>query len=269
VRPSIAIVVVFFGRVPQWAPAFFVTCRKNPDIQFLLYTDLDMPGAASANLTLRHMTIADFETRATEALGTPIVVHHHLAKMSDLKPAYGIVFAEDLAGFDYWAYSDFDVAWGDIRSFVTDQLLHDYDVVSARRDRLCGHFTLFRNTPEFNRMFEIIPDVLTVLSSRTHWHMDETVLTKAIWAKFGRRPDHVYWASDWIIDAKYQREMGDGPADCLWWRDGKTYNVEGKELMYLHFHKLKQHMQTVEFSMADAPPAFSISRKGLLAGPVV
>jgi len=269
VRPSMAIVVAYFGRVPQWAPAFFVSCRRNPDIQFLLYTDLDLPDEGHGNVTVHRLAVTEFERRASDTLGVPIEVKHHLAKMSDLKPAYGLIFADDLKGFDYWAYSDFDVAWGDIRHFVTDELLHSYDIISARRDRLCGHFTLFRNSPEQNRAFEVIPDVLTVLSSPTHWHMDETVFTKAIWAKYGRRPPHVYWQSDWIIDAKYQRQMGDGPTDCLWWRNGKTYNVEGQELMYLHFHKLKQHMKNVDFGSGDSPAAFAISRKGLFAEPVI
>ncbi len=249
----------------MWAPAFFVTCRRNPDVQWFLYTDLDLPSADLGNVTVRRMSVTEFEQRASDTLRTPIEVKHHLAKMSDVKPAYGLIFADDLKGFDYWVYSDFDVAWGDIRQFVTDELLHSYDIISARRDRLCGHFTLFRNTPEQNRAFEIIPDVLTVLSSRTHWHMDESVFTKAIWAKLGRRPPRLYWKSDWIIDAKYQRAMGDGPNDVLTWREGKTFNVEGEEKMYLHFHKLKQHMSSINFGITDSPSAFTISRKGIFA----
>ncbi len=249
----------------MWAPAFFVTCRRNPDVQFFLYSDLDLPTSGLGNVTVRHMAVTEFEQRASDTLGTPIEVKHHLAKMSDVKPTYGLIFADDLKGFDYWAYTDFDVAWGDIRQFVTDELLHAYDVVSARRDRMCGHFSLFRNAPEQNRMFEIIPDVMGVLSSRTHWHMDETVLTKAIRAQLGKNPPRLYWKSDWIIDAKYQREMGDGPTDVLRWREGKTFDVEGREKMYLHFHKLKPHMQSINFGILDSPSAFTISRKGIFA----
>jgi hypothetical protein len=152
-------------------------------------------------------------------------VQHHLAKMSDLKPAYGMIFADDLQGFPYWAYTDFDVAWGDIRKFLTDELLHAHDIISSRTDRLCGHFTLFRNTPEYNRTYELIPDVIRAMGHYTHFHLDETVLTKYLKRRqgSGRSPLRraVYWKSDWTIDAKYQRVIGEDPSDRLWWRDGK------------------------------------------------
>jgi hypothetical protein len=99
--------------------------------------------------------------------------------------------------------------------------------------------------------------------------LDETVLSKYLKKAIGKWPlastARVYWKSDWTIDAKYQREMGDGPDDALWWRDGKTFDVEGHEMMYLHFHKLKQHMQSINFGSSDSPSAFTISRKGIVA----
>lgn len=258
---------VFFGKVPMWAPSFFVSSRRNTDVQFFLYTDLDLPTGDAPNLTLRRMTAREFGQRASDTLGTLIEVDHHLPKMSDLKPAYGLIFADDLKGFPYWAYTDFDVVWGDVRRFVTDELLHAHDIVSARSDRLCGHFTLFRNTPEINRTFELIPDALTAMGHHTHLHLDETVLSKYLKAAIGKWPlqsnARVYWKSDWSIDAKYQRDMDENAA--LTWRDGRTFDVEGREMMYLHYHKLKQHMQGINFTAHDSPSSFLISRKGIYA----
>jgi hypothetical protein len=251
----------------MWAPVFFVSARRNPDVQFVLYTDLDVDTGGAANVTLHRMTIPDFNRRASEKLGTLIEVQHHLAKMSDLKPAYGLIFEEDLKAFPFWAYSDFDVVWGDIRRFITDELLHAHDIVSSRSDRLSGHFTLFRNTPEINRTFELIPDVYTAMGHHTHLHLDETVLSKYLKKAIGKWPlktaARVYWKSDWTIDAKYQREMSDD--DVMWFRDGRTFDVQGNEMMYLHFHKLKQHMQVINFGAGDSPSAFSIGRKGIVA----
>ncbi|MEQ1759775.1 MAG: DUF6625 family protein [Vicinamibacterales bacterium] len=269
VRPPIAVVVAYFGRLPAWSPAFFVTARKNPDIQFLLYTDMDLPAGTVGNITIRHMEIADFNRRATEVIGTPIEVQHHVAKTNDLKPVFGLMFEDDLKGFDYWAYSDFDVAWGDIRRFVTDELLHSHDLISSRKDKLCGHFTLFRNAPEYNRTWELIPDVIKAMGCPTHMHLDEVVFTKSIRGTLGQWPltsaSRIYWKSNWTIDAKYQRDMGHGPNDVLWWRDGRTFDVEGQEMMYLHFHKLKMHMKTINFTANDSPSSFYIDRKGIFA----
>jgi hypothetical protein len=253
----------------MYAPAFFESCRGNPDVQYFLYCDFDVPGSVPQNVHVRRMETVEFNQRATEVVGTPIEVRHHLAKVNDFKPVYGLMFEEDLKGFPYWAYSDFDVAWGSIRTFVTDELLHAHDLISARSDRLCGHFTLFRNTPEHNRMWEIIPDVVAALGCPTHMHLDEKVFTKYVKDGLGQWPltfkSRVYWKSEWTVDAKYQRAMGDGPADLLWWREGRTFDVEGQERMYLHFHKLKGHMQGINFKTGDAPAAFSISRRGIFA----
>ncbi len=253
----------------MYAPAFFESCRRHPDIDWFLYADFDVPGGVPGNVHVRRMETVEFNNRATEVIGTPIEVRHHLAKVNDFKPVYGLMFEDDLKGFPYWAYSDFDVAWGDVRQFVTDELLHSHDIISARSDRLCGHFTLFRNTPEHNRTWELIPDVINAFGCPTHMHLDEKVFTKYVKEGLGEWPltfkSRVHWKNEWTVDAKYQRAMGDGPSDLLWWREGKTFDVEGQERMYLHFHKLKQHMTSINFGVGDAPSAFSISRKGILA----
>ncbi len=274
VRPPIAIVTTFFskklpGKIPMWTPAFYLSCRTNPDIDFFVYTNLDLPPTDIPNLRIMPMTVPEFEHRATEAMGTRIEVHHHLNKLADLKPVYGLIFADHLKEYAFWAYSDFDLVWGDVRAFMTDSLLHANDIVSSRTDRLCGHFTLIRNTPQHNRVFELIPDVYNAMTCPTHMRLDEPVLTRYIKEGLGEWPltfkSRVYWKSNWTIDAKYQRDMGDGPNDCLRWRDGKAFNVEGQEMMYLHFHKLKQTMTEIDFGLSDAPAAFKINRQGIFA----
>jgi hypothetical protein len=35
--------------------------------------------------------------------------------------------------------------------------------------------------------------------------------------------------------------------------------------MYLHFHRLKNHMRAINFGFDDAPAAFAVSRSGVLA----
>jgi hypothetical protein len=44
--------------------------------------------------------------------------------------------------------------WGNIRKFLaTDEILESHDVVSARRRRIAGTCTLYRNANELNRLF--------------------------------------------------------------------------------------------------------------------
>jgi hypothetical protein len=268
-RPSLAIVVSYFGEAPLWLPAFLLSCRHNPDVQWLLYTDFAVPVPLPANVTLTHMDIRELRRRSSAVFGTRIAITHR-RKVNDLKPAYGLIFADDLAPFDFWAYSDLDIVWGDVRRFVTDDLLEHHDIVSARSDRVCGHFTLFRNTAPINRTLELIPDVAQAMAGPSYLRLDERELTQHLrdhlrQAHRARLPasPRVFWQADWTIDTAYQKAMGDRPSDRLWWRDGRTFDAEGRELMYLHFHKLKNDMKAIDFGFDDAPAAFSIGRRGV------
>ena len=42
-----------------------------------------------------------------------------------------------------------------------------------------------------------------------------------------------------------------------------AFDAEGREVMYLHFHKLKQCLATIDFGFGDEPRAFTLSRRGI------
>ena len=47
--------------------------------------------------------------------------------------------------YDFWGYCDIDLIFGNIRKFITDDILDKYDKILSR-----GHFTLFRNKDSIN-----------------------------------------------------------------------------------------------------------------------
>lgn len=264
-HPSIAIVATHFGPVPLWLPAFLLSCRDNPDVRWLIYTDIEIAGPVPANVEIRRTRLHEFNARCSDTLGTRIDVQR-LSKLSDLKPAYGVIFADDLHRFDFWAYSELDIIWGRIRHFMTDGLLRDHDLVSGKHFELAGHFTLFRNTARMNRLFEIMPDARATMANPHHFRLDERVFTRELLALQAREPSsspRIAWEAELTMSAQYQRALPDGLEGNLWWCAGRTYDAECNELMYLHFHKLKNHMRTINFSFEDAPATFMINRHGL------
>lgn len=267
VRPRITVVITFVGTAPFYLPAFLVSCRANPDVRWIIYTDVEMGSDLPPNVVVKTTTVAELEVRFSRVVGQPVTVKAR--KLNDLKILSGVAFADDLRDADFWAYADLDVVWGDLRRFLTDDLLAGIDVFSSRPDKLSGHFTLFRNTPAINRAYELIPDVQARLADPQYHHLDERELTVALRQAMDRGwpgpPVRVYWQEELSTNAAFQRALGDTPADALWWRDGRTFAPDGRELMYVHFHKLKQHMTTVTFGPSDSPRAFSISRRGFVA----
>jgi hypothetical protein len=266
-HPSLAIAIAFFGRAPMWLPAFLLSCRPNTDVQWFLYSDFEPPAPFPPNVTLRRMPLREFSERASEALATRIEVQPNFTKkIIDLKPAFGLIFADDLRPFDFWAHSDLDIVWGDVRHFVTDALLAQHDMVSSRPGRTSGHFNLFRNTPAMNRTFELIPDVRAAMANPEYLHLDERELTRHLKQHLHEAADRaprVHWPENLTTDAKCQRALADGQS--LWWRNGKTFGADGHEFMYLHFHKIKNDAMTINFGFEDRPAAFSVDRRGFLA----
>src|SRR5262249_38799609 len=80
-------------------------------------------------------------------------------KLCDFRPTYGLVFAEHVAGFDFWGHCDMDVVFGNIRHFLTADVLHAYNKVLIH-----GHLSLYRNSEEANNFFR--PGARTGVNSR-------------------------------------------------------------------------------------------------------
>jgi len=241
-------------------PAFLLSCRANADVQWLIYTDIDYRGPKGSaplrtpNVTFMPTDVAELNRRCSERLGTTIDIQRR--KLCDLKVTYGVIFEEDLKPFDFWGCSDLDIIWGNIRHFATDARLRAHDIFSSRKEKLSGHCTFYRNVPEINTLFERIPDVRALLATSHYEHLDERELTKYL------RDERVYWEEELATNAAYQKALGDA---SLTWANGRTFGPDGRELMYIHFHKLKQEMRTIDFGPADTPASFKINRSGFFA----
>jgi len=203
------------------------------------------------------MSVQELNQRCSHVLGTTIDIKRR--KLCDLKVTYGVIFADDLLPFDFWGCSDLDIIWGDIRRFATDARLQAHDIFSSRKEKLSGHCTFYRNTPEVNCLFERIPDVRALLSTSHYEHLDEQELTKYV----RRSSPRIYWPEQLATNAAYQKGLRD---ESMIWNNGRTFGPDGREFMYIHFHKLKEDMDTIDFDTVDAPVSFRINRQGFVAG---
>lgn len=97
-------------------------------------------------------------------------------KFCDLKPAYADIFRDEVELYDYWGFCDMDIIWGDIRSYMTDDILNNYDIISSRKNAISGHFNLFRNTPQINQLYKKLPDYKKLFEVPEFKWTDEVVL---------------------------------------------------------------------------------------------
>lgn len=125
------------------------------------------------NVKLIHYTIDEFKADATKALEFEVVVGHGY-KLCDFKPAYGYIFPDLIKGYDFWGHCDIDIIFGNIHTFMTDDVLNQYDVISARHDYLTGSFALYRNGLFNNALFKESKDYIKVFTSSENFCFDET-----------------------------------------------------------------------------------------------
>lgn len=173
-KHSIVLINVYFGKYPWYFSYFLHSCKFNRDIDFILLTDckeniIEVP----SHIHLMLYSIDDFRRDASIALGFDIAIDNGY-KLCDFKPAFGCIFREYTEKFDYWGYCDIDLIFGNIREYMSDDLLSVYDVISSRHDYLTGSFALYRNTPFVNRLFENSRDYKRVFTSSQHLCFDET-----------------------------------------------------------------------------------------------
>jgi len=250
---SIALVECWFGPFPAWHDLYLRTCAANPTVQWVIFHDAPAPKRRSENVRFVHLTKEDFVCRISRVLNRPFVLTSG-HKACDFKPAFGAIFADFLADFSFWGYNDSDLFWGDIRHFITEELLANHDIITGCRTSIVGQFTLFRNAGVTREVHTLIDDYENkIITSKTE-HLDEGELDHAVSVKglrICRRQLQVHDenAPEWEQMAR-QLEMEErgnldewfwegGP--CLWKEGHLTHIATGKETMFFHFRTWKYH----------------------------
>lgn len=144
---SIAYIIPYFGKFPELFPVWLESCRRNPTVEWLIFTDDATPYDYPANVKVHICSFSQVQERAADLFDFPINLTTPY-KLCDMKVAYGLLFEEWLKAYDFWGFCDVDLIWGDIRHFFTEDLLAKYDKVGYQ-----GHSTLFRNTSFINHLF--------------------------------------------------------------------------------------------------------------------
>jgi len=258
---KICIAIFYFGRWPKWFSIYLETCRYNPTINWLFFTDCGKPENAPDNAAFIEGSLEDFNKLATKKIGFKINIKNYY-KVCDFKPAFGVIFEDYLKGYDFWGCGDIDVIYGDIRKFIIDDVLKNYDVINARREYIVAHFILFKNSHIINRLYERGIYKKVFRSSR-YYNFDESnfIFNKPIsnerfkkeslthivkhlahngsirfFARTICRGDFKEVTRNFF--GKWHLALDEGLK--LYWNRGKLIDARNnEEILYFHFQKLK------------------------------
>lgn len=172
-KKSIAILTCWYGPYPWYFPYFIHSCKYNSTIDYFIITDNDETICNQPqNVKIVYRTFDEIKDRASDRFGFQVNITRPY-KLCDFKPAYGFLFPEIIDGYDFWGHGDIDVVYGNVREFMSDEILNNYDIISSRHDYITGTFCLFRNDPFINTLFMESRDYKKVLSSDEHFCFDE------------------------------------------------------------------------------------------------
>lgn len=140
-------IIPYFGTFPNYFPLFLKTCSWNKNFNWLLITDNNTHYEYPENFNVIKMSFVELQTLVQSKFDFNIKLCNPY-KLCDYKPAYGYIFEEYINDFKFWAHCDVDTLMGNLSSFITEDLLDEYDKIFC-----IGHMVLYKNNYENNRRF--------------------------------------------------------------------------------------------------------------------
>ncbi|MBP3517922.1 MAG: hypothetical protein J6K31_05890 [Parabacteroides sp.] len=271
---TIIFVILYFGDYAWYIPHFIKSCKFNPSINFLILSDLgskfkNIPD----NVTIKDYSVSEFQKVASQSLGFPISIETNY-KICDFRPAIGYIFPDLIKGYDFWGYCDLDVIFGNIRSFITEDLLSKYDVISARHDYLTGCFSLFRNNSTINNLFKYSKDYKKVFTNKYNYCFDEA--SNAYIQFMNNTPINKIKSevqsmtevikrldSEKKIRAYFDFLLLEGLPGNILWDNGTLVFKKEYEILLYHLIKLKTiYSENIDVNK-NIPNKFKITKKGI------
>ena len=232
-KPKICIVIPYFGTWPEWMELFLESCRANPSIDWLFFSDCqNHPANFPPNVKIRPTLIQEFLRMVETKVGLNIQWDASY-KICDLRPAFGVVFEEYLKRYDFWGWGDIDVIYGDIKSALTKYEL-GHDCISFTNEHLSGHLCLWRNNDSVRNWFRSMPDWKQRMEDTEYTHLDESHPSVI--------PDEFKVYAEYSFNTPLSPKLPwtngkfDFPREWYWRPGSLTNDIDGdREFLYLHF----------------------------------
>lgn len=275
-KKDIAILLPYFGKLPDYFSFFLQCCQRNPFIDFIIFTD-DLsiykwkPGG---NIHVFEMDVKEFNQLASTRLELIFTLTKGY-KLRDLRPAFGKIFEDYLKNYSFWGSCDSDIILGDLRKLITKEMLAAYDFISFYNDFISGPFFMVKNIPEANELFRKSKDYKTVFLESRNFYFDEAGGKDVI--RQIREGTHITEAKSPVESFSHvvlnkekcslrlyfkhhitDRELCAG--EGISWKDGKLY-LNKEEILVYHYlwNKNKIHFNVPQYQPDEN---FLFSRNG-------
>lgn len=264
-KNKICFVIVYFGEFPVWFSAFLLSCKFNEEIDWIIFTDTVPSGFTPLNVKFNKISLEQFQSKASKTVMVE-VSFSKMYKLCDFKPLYGDIFQTELQSYHYWGHCDLDLIWGDIKSFLKAIDFKQYDIISSRQLTICGHFTLYRNSASVNTLYKEVKGYKKLFIEDGYSNFDEGFFSYHLFIESLKMNFEykIYWPHKNCVDWP---ELDIHPYGW-YWSQGKIFENNGTERLYLHFMKWKKTMKSIDFDLISPPVSFKINQYGMWSRPM-
>lgn len=269
---KIAVIMTWFGKLPIYFPAWLEGAVNNSTIDFYCFVDNEFECNAK-NIHVINTTMNDEIKRIATALHEDISIDNSY-KFCDLRAFFGVGYEEYIKEYDFWAYCDIDMIFGDLRHFLTDDVLSRYD-----RFYEYGYLSIFRNNYQMKHLYELPGGIYTkdeIFRGKAKCTPEEqygiyriSEINHIKWYRENNFADfHVPYSSFILNQRKnYQKQ-------AFYWEDGHVYQVyvdlngevKKDELAFIHWQKRKPRIDEYAIeskSFFVTPISIETKKKGI------
>lgn len=274
-QKQISLIIPYFGVLPTYFPYFAESVSHSPSIDVLLFTDARIEHPVPSNIKVYPYTLSEFNRLASSALSIQVSVSSPF-KVCDFRPTYGVLFHEYIRDYDFWAFGDLDLVYGDLAHFLTP-LMREYDIVSCRKGWISGSFCVLRNCVKVNSAYTSSATWQKALASPDYQHFDELggqFFAEAIKGTDLRQFNCKVDSFTHILRRLSQNgtlrcAFEDLACEHLAWGETLIYDKghlfnskDGCEVMYVHYVNMKRRFFEAPCTYA-APQRFYIRKTGI------
>lgn len=246
------LILPYFGRFNEYFRLWLNSCRNNPDIDWMIITDIEISEQLPKNVYIIKKTFDDLKKEFEEKLRMKINLKKPY-KLCDYKPFYGFLFSEYLQEYDFWGYCDCDLIFGNISHFLPNELFEKYDKLLRT-----GHLSFVRNLKEINELFFQYDTYRMTLTSPAIYGYDESVYGYHLgFAGELLENGYKFYQNDEVVaDVDFRhypfRVVTNKAVSCLFsYEDGAVYRIDQgeksfhkTEMMYVHLQKRKMEVNS-------------------------
>lgn len=259
-------ICIHYGRLPKWFNYFILSCKVNYNYDWYIIindTETKLPTDIPANVYILTEPITQFNKRVSMCFDIPYKLTNPYT-ICDFRPVFGNIYSDLLHTYKYWGHCDMDIILGNLDTFLSDQIMSKYDIITTRGKspkalnlpRFSGPMTIYTNNYKCNNLYTKYPNYMNIITCNKYKQFDEIkIANTARHENFKVKnntyifnyPHHLAIKRWKFCKRPFPHEKHPGYLDNhhRWiWNSGKLF-FRNYEVGYLHFGEWKNNKRFI------------------------